>query len=128
MRPGLRRSRGGGTAVHRLALRVRVCRASLLAAALLFAATAVFAAVVYHVAQRNRAFSLSEITIGRGSSIAFSNEDEFIHQIYVDSTQMDFDSREQYPGETITVRFPETGTFPVRCHIHPKMLLLVHVK
>jgi plastocyanin len=118
----------GARAVETIASRLRVCRASLLAAALLCAATTVFAAAVYHVAQRNRAFSAGEITVARGDSIAFGNEDEFIHQIYVDSKLMDFDSREQYPGETITVTFDQSGTFPIRCHIHPKMLLIVHVK
>jgi plastocyanin len=111
-----------------IASRLRVYRAPLLAATLLCAATTVFAAAVYHVAQRNRAFSVSQVTVARGDSIAFSNEDEFIHQIYVDSNEMDFDSREQYPGQTITVTFDRSGTFPVRCHIHPKMLLVVHVK
>lgn len=118
----------GGTAVEVIASRLRVYRASLLAAALLCAASTVFAAALYHVAQRNRAFSVNEITIARGDSIAFGNEDEFIHQIYVDSKLMDFDSREQYPGQTITVRFDVSGLFPIRCHIHPKMLLIVHVK
>ena len=41
---------------------------------------------------------------------------------------MSFDSDEQPPGQTIEVRFPVRGTFPVRCHIHPKMLLTVHVQ
>jgi plastocyanin len=128
MRLALLRLPAGGAAVDLVASRLRVCRASLLAGALLCAATTVFAAAVYHVAQRNRAFSVGAITIGRGDSIAFSNEDEFIHQIYVDSKLIDFDSREQYPGQTITVTFDRAGTFPVRCHIHPKMLLIVHVK
>jgi plastocyanin len=119
---------GIGKTVAMLASHPRVCRGSLLAAALLGVATTVFAAALYHVAQRNRAFSVAEITIARGGSIAFSNEDEFIHQIYVDSKLMDFDSREQYPGETITVTFDRSGTFAVRCHIHPKMQLTVHVK
>jgi plastocyanin len=105
-----------------------LCRASLLATALLLGATSVFAAAVYHVAQRHRAFSVGEITVARGDSIAFDNEDEFIHQIYVDSKEMDFDSREQYPGQVIIVQFTKSGTFPIRCHIHPKMLLIVHVK
>ena len=101
--------------------------ASVVAAAALLAATAVFAAAVHEVAQRNRAFSVDEIAIARGDSIAFSNNDEFLHQIYVDSRLMDFDSAEQSHGQTITVTFPVAGNFPVRCHIHPKMLLTVHV-
>ena len=41
---------------------------------------------------------------------------------------MSFDSDEQPPGQAIEVNFPRVGTFPVRCHIHPKMLLVVHVE
>ena len=111
-----------------VAAAVRRCRtAELLAAFLVLAATSAFAASV-HVAQKHRSFSPSEIAIQRGDTIAFSNDDEFLHQIYVDSKAMSFDSAEQSPGETINVVFPQTGTFPVRCHIHPKMLLTVHVR
>lgn len=115
-------------ALRRRAPRLPLAGASLLAALSLAAATGAFAAAVYHVAQQHRQFSAGDITIAAGDSVAFSNEDEFLHQIYVASTAMSFDSAEQHPGETITVRFPVAGTFPVRCHIHPKMLLVVHVK
>ena len=92
------------------------------------AAASAFAAAAHHVAQKGRAFSVSDITIARGDSVQFTNEDEFLHQIYVDSSMMSFDSNEQAPGQTIEVNFPVHGTFPVRCHIHPKMLLTVHVQ
>jgi plastocyanin len=102
-------------------------RLALISAALILLAGSAFAAV-HNVAQRHRAFSIKEITITPGDTIAFGNDDEFLHQIYVDSKVMDFDSAEQRPGETITVVFPQRGTFVVRCHIHPKMQLTVHVK
>jgi plastocyanin len=92
------------------------------------AAATALAAVAHHVAQRGRNFSVAAITIAAGDSVQFANEDEFLHQIYVDSPDLAFDSSEQRPGETIEVRFPSAGTFPVRCHIHPKMLLTVRVK
>jgi plastocyanin len=99
-----------------------------LAAVLLFAGAAVLAATAHRVTQKNRSFSIRNITIAAGDSIAFDNEDEFLHQIYVDSRDMDFDSAEQHPGQVITVQFPVAGTFRVRCHIHPKMLLTVTVQ
>ena len=92
------------------------------------AAATALAAAAHLVAQRGRTFSLAQIAIVTGDSIRFANEDEFLHQIYVDSPNLPFDSAEQRPGETIEVRFPSAGTFPVRCHIHPKMLLTVYVK
>jgi plastocyanin len=114
-------------AVLRRLLRRRRCCA-VIAAALLLVATAVFAAAVHRIAQRGRAFSLSQITIARGDSLLFTNDDEFLHQIYVDSRNMSFDSDEQPPGQAIVVNFPRSGAFSVRCHIHPKMLLIVHVE
>jgi plastocyanin len=80
------------------------------------------------IVQNERAFHPGEITIARGTTLDFANQDEFIHQIYVDSPNFGYDSEEQAPGETLHIAFPQAGTFPVRCHIHPKMLLTVHVK
>ena len=101
--------------------------AELLATAVLFASATAFAASL-HVAQKHRSFSPSAVSIQRGDSVEFSNDDEFLHQIYVDSKAMNFDSAEQPPGQTISVVFSQPGTYQVRCHIHPKMLLTVHVK
>lgn len=85
-------------------------------------------AETHTIVQSDRTFKPGEITIKAGESVQFSNQDEFIHQIYVDSDKIDYDSAEQPPGEIITIPFPKSGDFPVRCHIHPKMLLTVHVK
>ena len=107
-------------------LRWRGCRAAIVVA--LFVATSVLAATVHTISQKGRTFSRNQITIARGDSILFTNEDEFLHQIYVDSKGMAFDSDEQPPGQKVEVNFPRSGDFPVRCHIHPKMLLIVHVE
>jgi plastocyanin len=99
-------------------------------AAAFFAASLAAAAqaATHTIVQIDRSFRPSEITIAVGDSLLFSNQDEFIHQIYVDYPNFDYDSAEQPPGETLTIHFPDAGTFPVRCHIHPKMLLTVHVR
>ncbi len=80
------------------------------------------------IVQLGRAFQPGEVTIDRGDTLTFRNQDEFIHQIYVKSDAMNFDSDEQPPGRDVLLRFTASGTFRVRCHIHPKMLLIVHVK
>jgi plastocyanin len=77
------------------------------------------------ISQKGRAFRPGEVTITRNESLTFTNEDSFIHQIYVDGL---FDSEEKGPGEVLNETFPRAGTFPVRCHIHPTMRLIVHVK
>ena len=77
------------------------------------------------ISQKGRAFRPGEVTISRNEALTFTNEDSFIHQIYVNGL---FDSEEKGPGEVINQSFPRTGTFQVRCHIHPTMRLIVHVK
>lgn len=104
------------------------------AAVLMFAATAGFYSGIAFgegtntVVQSGRAFHPDEITVSHGTMLNFANQDEFIHQIYVDYPGFNYDSEEQEPGQTLHISFPTAGTFPVRCHIHPKMLLTVHVK
>lgn len=93
---------------------------------LLASCGAAFAADPAHtVVQSGRAFHPAEVTINRGASLTFTNNDEFIHQIFVSGL---FDSEEKAPGENLTESFPQSGTFEVHCHIHPKMKLVVHVK
>jgi len=74
--------------------------------------------------QKGRRFTPAQITINRGESLTFTNEDEFIHQMYADGL---FDSDEKNPGENLVQPFNRAGTFEVRCHIHPKMRLVVRV-
>ena len=94
--------------------------------ALLFAPFAAMAADDAHtVVQQGRTFHPGEITLNRGESLTFTNNDEFIHQIFVAGL---FDSDEKSPGENLTESFTQSGTFEVQCHIHPKMKLVVHVK
>jgi plastocyanin len=117
----------GNSDERRRFFRPRRCR-PVIVAALALAASSAFAATVHTVSQKGRNFALREIVIAAGDSIRFTNEDEFLHQIYVDSKDIFFDSDEQRPGQAIDVKFPQTGVFAVRCHIHPKMLLSVHVE
>ena len=88
----------------------------------------VWAAVSHSITQKDRQFAVSAITIAAGDSLLFTNEDPFLHQIYVNSPRLNFESDEQPPGKTIAVHFPDRGTFEVRCHIHPKMSLAVTVE
>jgi plastocyanin len=96
---------------------------------LLLAPAGAFAADEAHtVVQKGRAFRPAELTINHGESLTFTNNDEFIHQIYVQGSGFAFDTDEKNPGENITETFTVPGTFEVRCHIHPKMKLTVHVR
>jgi plastocyanin len=96
----------------------------LLCALLLLAPSLAFADDGHVIVQKGRRFNPAEVTIRKGESLTFTNNDEFIHQIY--SSDL-FDSDERIPGQTLTEAFPDAGTFEVHCHIHPKMKLIVHV-
>jgi plastocyanin len=82
----------------------------------------------HRVVQASRKFDPKEVSIRVGEALNIINRDDFIHEIYISADAMNFESNEQSPGQTVTVYFPSAGTFSVRCHIHPRMLLTVHVK
>ncbi len=86
------------------------------------------AAEIHTVSQKNRAFSLNSIDVNTGDVVQFVNDDDFIHQIYVQSDRFNVDTDESSPGTTISVPFTVAGTYEVHCHIHPKMRLVVTVK
>ena len=98
-------------------------RTLLLAVLSLALAAPAFAATV--VVQKGRAFRPAEITINRGETVTFTNDDSYIHQVYVEGL---FDSSEKAPGENLNEIFPGAGTFQVRCHIHPTMKMTVKVR
>jgi plastocyanin len=102
--------------------------------ALAFAAGAVTAALAVAapqivVSQKGREFNPGEISIARGETIQILNDDgDLLHHAYIDSKRFSFDSGDQQPGSKTNILFPETGDYIVRCAIHPKMKLNVHVK
>ena len=108
-------------------LRPLLCGA-ILAAGLAAFAAATHAAASYRISQHERTFNRAALAVALGDVVHFDNNDEFIHQIYIESPDFNFDSAESYPGDTIDVAFTKTGLFAVRCHIHPKMLMQVTVK
>ena len=80
------------------------------------------------IMQKGRVFRPAEVRIARGESLTFTNNDDFIHQIYVQAPDFSFDTEEKNPGQNVTQTFTTVGTFEVRCHIHPKMKLVVRVR
>ena len=115
------------TYLGRLSLRKLLLGGGVLAAIELFCLLAL-ANQSHRIVQRGRAFNVGEITIAVGDTVEFSDEDEFLHQIFIRSPTLNFDSAEQSPGQIIMVKFSVAGSFDVQCHIHPKMYLKVDVK
>ena len=79
------------------------------------------------VAQDHRRFAVETLSIARGDVVRFFNADEFLHQITVRALGFSTPDGEE-PGEHVDVAFPASGTFEVRCEIHPKMLMTVTVR
>ncbi len=102
--------------------------AAAIAALVLAGGACLGADIVVSVSQRDRAFTAASVTVPLGGILRLENDDEFVHQIYVNAPTMTYESDEQQPGQTVDVRFAKAGTFEVRCHIHPRMVLQVTVK
>jgi plastocyanin len=83
------------------------------------------AAAATVVSQKGRTFRPGEINILRGETVTFTNEDSYIHQVYVSGL---FESDERAPGENVNQVFTAAGTFQVRCRIHPTMKLTIRVR
>lgn len=80
------------------------------------------------VLQKDKAFAEKEITIKAGDTINFVNEDDITHNVYSRSKGNKFDVGAQRPGTSVTQSFPQAGKAKVRCAIHPKMKMTVHVE
>jgi plastocyanin len=80
------------------------------------------------IVQKNKTFSVAEITIQRGDTILFKNEDGVAHNAFSTSKEFSFNLNMQLPKASTSVVFENEGTIEVRCVIHPAMKLIVNVK
>ncbi len=79
------------------------------------------------VSQRGRRFTPDTLRVTLGTPVQIENDDRVTHHVYIDQPDMKFDSGEQSVGNAVTLQFDHTGTFAVRCAIHPTMHLDVTV-
>jgi plastocyanin len=81
------------------------------------------------VDQVSLTFVPGAITINAGDTVRFTNSDRIAHNITIispDGTSSDEGMDAYKVG--IVVKFPDRGTFQVRCRIHPTMKMTVTVK
>jgi plastocyanin len=90
--------------------------------------TAIAAGIEHKVGQKNKEFSAAEVTIKPGESVVFTNDDDVAHNVFCNNPDCKFNTKIQTPGTKSPVKFEKEGTYEVRCAIHPKMKLTVHVK
>ena len=86
------------------------------------------AAAEHVVGQKNKQFTVDEMTIAVGDSVSFANEDKFHHNVFSLSDAATFDLGSYDQGESKSVVFDQAGTVEVECAIHPRMRMTIHVK
>lgn len=67
---------------------------------------------------QNFAFSPATITVKKGTTVTWTNNDSAPHQI----KSATFNSSQLNKGQTYSFTFNDTGTFDYSCAIHPSML------
>ena len=121
-----------GTGVAALARDRQAWVGGVFALIVLVAGGAAWAGLVpgtFHASQKGQAFRPGELTISRGDTIEIVNDDgDILHHAYIESSTFSFDSGDQEPGTTVSIRFTVAGSFNVLCGIHPKMRLRVQVE
>jgi plastocyanin len=90
-----------------------------------FSAGALAATAVIH--QEGRAFSAESVTIKKGETLTFLNDDSVPHNIMSIGKGNEFNLGSQPPGSSTEVTFKEAGDVQVICAIHPRMKLTVKV-
>lgn len=80
------------------------------------------------VNQQDKKFSAGELTISKGDTVVFKNDDPFTHNVYSHSPGIGFELKVQKPGESSEVVFAREGSGEVKCAIHPQMKLKLTVK
>jgi len=79
------------------------------------------------ITQKGRVFSSESITIKKGDTLTFANNDSVPHNIISTSKGNEFNLGSQRPGASTDVTFNEAGEAQVICAIHPRMRMTVTV-
>jgi cytochrome c peroxidase len=86
------------------------------------------AAAVNTVRQAEKKFAPVHVAIGLGETLTVLNDDTRTHNVRIFDPRFDFNSGAQEPNQSVTIRFPEAGSYDAFCGIHPSMRLTIDVK
>jgi plastocyanin len=78
------------------------------------------------VSMKNLRFSPSDLTVTKGTTVNWNNDDSTPHTVTADDGL--FDSGNMDRGRAFSFTFDQTGTFEYSCTIHPNMTGKVTVK
>ncbi|WP_261844639.1 hypothetical protein [Aliamphritea ceti] len=82
----------------------------------------------YEIGQKNKEFTVKELTVRVGDKMVFTNQDPFFHNIYSLSEKQSFDLGSYPKGNQRSVVAEKPGTLKVECAIHPNMQMIIHVE
>ena len=102
-------------------------RKCLMTVAALLLAGAAWAAEPATVSQKGLSFTPGELSIAKGQSVEFVNDDSTAHNIMVTGDGVSFNGGLQPAGGHVKYTFTKSGTYAVGCGIHPKMKLTITV-
>jgi plastocyanin len=72
------------------------------------------------------AFLPQTLTVAKGTTVTWTNNDSTTHTVTSDSGV--WDSGNLAPGKTFSFTFNQTGTFPYHCNIHSSMTAKIVVQ
>jgi len=85
-------------------------------------------AIARKISQKDKMFSVSEISVKVGETVEFVNNDTVAHNVFSSTPGNEFNVKTQPPGASSPVTFDHEGTVEVRCAIHPKMKMKITVE
>lgn len=79
------------------------------------------------ITQKGKVFSMTEVSLKKGETLNFLNDDNIVHNIMSTSAGNEFNVGAVKPGISTPVTFKNAGDVRVICAIHPSMKMLVKV-
>ncbi|HEY6257866.1 MAG TPA: plastocyanin/azurin family copper-binding protein [Xanthobacteraceae bacterium] len=79
------------------------------------------------VTQKGKAFSQTAMTIKKGDTLVFQNDDDVVHNVMSSVPGSEFNLGAQQPGSKVSQAFSKSGEISVICAIHPRMKLTLTV-
>lgn len=73
------------------------------------------------VKQVGKRFVPDLVAVTAGGSVTFPNGDPFLHNVFSQTTERNFDLGSYPQGETRSRTFPRLGVLDIYCNIHPEM-------
>ncbi len=99
-----------------------------LAAGTILASVSQAGAEEFAISQKKKRFTPKQIDAKVGDTVLFVNDDRYAHNLYSDTKGFEFDVRKQMPGDEYKLVLKKSGTFMIRCVIHPRMKMTVNVE